>query len=290
MEEDDEIPFYQEEKDTDSFGNKLKRIATSSVLLVISYILSNLFLQILIARMSVLFGYTIRFSYNQVIVLPWDYHYWSRTHVVLIYFFSPFICFVLGMFIYNVLRVNTNWSSSFRLFFFWLSVCLANMVLAHALIAPLGSPDDRNNGLYQTFAVVGAYLWINPAIMVMASIASLVISVGLGMLVRNEVLRYSYSQKLIRTKKGMDIIAIQVYVVPVIVAVIPILMLCRQINLFTTIIQLANLATISIGIFLVNSVGMASIRCNKEDVLNHYPFVELGICASIWMSIFIFIK
>jgi len=290
MEEDEEIPFYEENKERDAFTNKLKRIFTSSLLLVIAFILSNLFLQVLIARISLLLKYTVKFSYNQVMVLPWDYHYWSRTHIVLIFFFSPVICFVAGLFIYNMLRVNSNWFTTMRLFLFWMAICMVNMVLAHALIAPLGSPTDRNNGLYQTFAVVGAFLWINPALMVMVAIGSLVASLGLGMLVRQEIMRYSFSNKLIQTKKGMDSVVMQVYILPIFFAAIPIILLCSQVSFFTTVMQLANLAVISIGIFMMNSVGIAGVRCSKEDVLNHIPFIELALCLVTWLGIFIFLK
>ena len=196
----------------------------------------------------------------------------------------------MGLFIYNMLRVNSNWSTTTRLFFFWFSVCMVNMVLAHALIAPLGSPNDRNNGLYQTFAVVGAFLWINPALMAMVAIGSLIASLGLGMLIREEVMRYSFSNRLIQTKKGMDAVVIQVYVFPIVFAAVPVVLLCSKISFFTTLMQIANLAVISIGIFMMNSIGIANVRSSKEDVLNHIPFVELAICSAIWLSIFIFIK
>jgi hypothetical protein len=291
MDADEEIPFYEENKEGgDSIANKLRRIITSASLLVVAYILSNFLLQILIGGVGLLLKYTIKFSYNKVTVRPLDYHFWSRTHVVMVYFFPPVICFALGLFIYNILRIRSNWSTTGRLFFFWASTCLVNMILAHALISPLGSPSDRANGLYQTFAVVGAFLWINPAIMVMMAIGSLIVSLGFGMIIRQEVLRYSFSNKLIQTKKGMDSVVVQVYIFPVMFASIPIILLSAQISFFTTVMQLANLAVISIGIFLMNSIGIAGVRCNKEDVLNHVPFVELAICSAVWLSIFMFFK
>jgi hypothetical protein len=164
------------------------------------------------------------------------------------------------------------------------------MVLAHALIAPLGSPADRNNGLYQTFAVVGAFLWINPALMVIAALGSLVFSIGVGMTIRKEILRYSFSNKLIQTKKGMDTVVIQAYILPILFSAVPVIALCSQVSFFTTLMQLANFAIISIGIFLMNSIGTANVRCNKEDILNHIPFMELGICSALWFSIFTFLR
>ena len=287
---DDEIPFYYENLGGDSFVNKLKRIATSSLLFVVSYVLSNLLLQLLIARISKMLKYSSKFSYNQVRVYPWDYHYWNRTSIVLIYLLSPFICLVIGLFIFNLLRVYSSWSNVFRLFFFWLSVALVNMVFTHALLAPLGSPADRNNGLYQTFAVVGIYLWINPTLIFMVSIGALVASLSTGMLVRKEVMRYSFSKKLIKNKKGMDSLVIQIYVLPVLMGCIPILLLCTQAGFFTTVMELANLGVIAIGIFLMNSIGIATVRCNKKDVLNHIPVVEFAICTALWLGVFLFLR
>ena len=146
-EEEEEILFYRKEQTGDGLGNKLKRIVTSSALFVIAFILSNLLLQTLIAEISRGFKYTVKFSYNIVTVLPWDYHYWSRARILLIYLISPVLCLIIGLFIYNFLRVYSNWANVVRLFLFWFAVVLVNMVLAQILISPLGTPDNRNNGL-----------------------------------------------------------------------------------------------------------------------------------------------
>jgi hypothetical protein len=291
-EEDEDIPFYNKDanKVIDSYANKLRRVATSAMLFALAFITSNLILQVLIARLARSFKYAVKFSYNQVTVLPWDYHYWSRTHVVLIYLFAPAICFAIGLVIYYILRMNTTWAGVSRIFFFWLSLCLVNMVLTHAIIAPLGSPTDRNNGLYQTFAVVGAFLWVNPTLMGMASIGALIGSMGVGMLIRQELVRYSYSQKLIRDKKGTDGIVIQVYVLPVLLVGLPLVLLCTQNSFFTTLMQLANLAVISIGIFLINTVSVPGVRASRKDILNHLPIVETAIFAIVWLGVFMFLK
>ena len=289
-EEEEEILFYRKEQTGDKFGNKLKRIVTSSALFVIAFILSNLLLQTLIAEISRGFKYTVKFSYNVVTVLPWDYHYWSRARILLIYLISPILCLIIGLVIYNFLRTYSNWANVFRLFLFWFALVLVNMVLAQILISPLGTPDNRNNGLYQTFAVVGAWLWINPAIMVMAAIVSLVTSLLSGLVIRNEVMRYSFSRTLINNKKGMDSVVIQVYILPVLVGILPIMSLCTPFNFFPTLMEIVNLAIISIGIFMMNSIGQTEVRCNKDDVLNHFPFFETGICALIWMGVYFFLK
>jgi hypothetical protein len=289
--EDDEIPYYQKVRVVgDSLLNKLKRISTSSLLFILSFIASNLLLQLFTAWISVTLKYTIRFSYNQVRVFPWDYHYWSRTTVVLIFLFSPLICMVLGLFIFNLLRVYTNWSNVSRIFFFWLALNLVNLVLTHALLSPLGSPMDRNNGLYQTFAVVGIFLWINPALMTIVSIGSLVLTLLLGVIIRKEVMRYSFSKTLIEKKRGMDIVVIQVFVLPVLAGSLPLILLCSPVGFFTTVMQIANLGIVSVGIFMMNSIGTANVRCIKSDVLNHFPIIELAICASAWLTVFVFLK
>jgi len=288
---EDEIPFYYENRaGGDSFINKAKRVATSSLLFIVAFILSNLLLQTLIAQIAKSFKYTVRFTYNQVTVLPYDYHYWSRPRVLLIYFISPLICLAIGLFIFNLLRVYSTWANVFRMFLFWLAVVPVNMILTHILISPLGTPTNISNGLYQTFAVIGAWLYLNPAIMVMAAIASLVTSLFVGMVLRNEIMRYSFSKKLIQSKKGMDAVVIQLYILPVIFGIVPILMLCTPISFFTIIMEIINLAIISIGIFMMNSISMPDVRCNKDDVLNHFPVVELGICSVVWFLVFAFLK
>ncbi len=289
--EDDEIPYYQEVREEgDGLINKLRRIFTSSLLFILAFITSDLLLQLFTAWLSVTLKYTIKFSYNQVRVFPWDYHYWSRTNIVIIFLFAPLMCLVLGLIVFNLLRIYTNWANVSRIFFFWLAVCLVNLVLTHALLSPLGSPMDRNNGLYQTFAVVGIFLWINPALMTVVSIGSLVSTLLLGVILRKEVMRYSFSKTLIDKKQGMDIVVIQVFVLPILAGSLPLLLLCTPVGFFTTVMQIANLGILSIGIFIMNSIGTANVRCIKSDVLNHFPIIELAICVSVWVTVFLFFK
>ncbi len=287
----DEIPYYQEAQVAgDGFFNKLKRVLTSGIMFVLAFIVSNMTLQLLVAWISRLLKYTIRFSYNQVKVFPWDYHYWSRTNVVLIFFLSPFICLVLGLILLIVLRVYTTWANAFRIFLFWLAVNLVNQVLTHALLSPLGSPVDRHNGLYQTFSVVGTFLWINPTLMAIMAVGALISIMLLGIIVRDELMRYSFSKTLILNKKGMDTVVIQVFVIPVLIGALPVMLLCSTAGIFTTVMQLANLGVVCIGIFLMNSIGSANVRCNKTDVLNHLPVIEMLVCATIWFAVFTYFK
>ena len=291
MIEDEEIPFYQEVQEAgDDLINKILRIATSSLLFILSFISSNLLLQLFTVWMARALKYRTVFTYNLISVYPWDYHYWSRTNIVLIYFFAPLACLTIGFFAFYILWSNTSWSNVLRIFFFWLAVNLINLVLTHALLSPLGSPNNRSDGLYQTFAVVGAFLWINPAFMVILSIGSLAASLFLGLAIRNEIMRYSFSKTLILNKRGMDSIAIQVFVLPFLAGGLPVILLCSPVGFFTTVMQLANLGIISIGVFMMNSLTGANVRCIKSDVLNHVPIIELAICVSAWFAVFIFLK
>lgn len=289
---DDEIPYYKEVKVAgDSFINKLKRVSTSALFFITTFILSNLLLQVLIARMAVALKYKTRFTYTIIHVLPWDYHYWSRTNIVLIYFLPPIACFVMGLFIFNLLQMYTNRINIFRLFFFWFSVNITNLVLTNALLSPLGSPSNRSNGLYQTFAVVGAFLWISPVLMFIVAVGALVVTILFGTWLRKEVLRYSFSNKLIKNKRGMDLVVVQVFMLPVLAGSLPVISLCGPIGFFTTVMQLANLGVISIGIFMMNSIEVTTtVRCSKDDVLNRFPIIELAICVAVWFVVFAFFK
>ncbi len=287
---DQEKIRYDEDETGEDFSNKVCRVATSFAMLVAAFITSNLVLQILIAVFSRALKYAVKFSYNEVTVTPWDYHYWNRTNVALTSLLPPVICLVLGMVIFGFLHKYSDWAGRLRIFFFWLSASLVNMVLTHILIAPLGTPLNLNNGLYQTFAVIAAWFYIDPQLMVMASLASLISSLGVGILLRKEVMRYSYSKKLIRVKAGMDSMVLQVYVFPLMLAILPVMLLCTRAGFLTNIMEFANLAVMSIGIFIMNSVGGAKVRCNRKDVLNHIPAVELAVSAAVWLLVFFLLR
>jgi hypothetical protein len=287
---ENQISVYPEDQINDGLLNKVKRIATSFASFICAFIISKLLLQMLIASISRLLKYKVKFSYNELVLTQVDYHYWSRANIVVTYFIPSVICFFIGLSILNLLRIYSKWAGSLRIFFFWMAVILINMVLTRILTLPLASPHNLSNGLYQTFAVVAAWYFINPAINTMAAIASLFASLGFGLLVRDEVMRYSFSKKLIRTKGGMDSMVIQVYLVPVLISATPLVLLTTHMSFLMTIFEFANLMVILIGIFLVNSIRIPKVRCNKEDVLNRFPIVGLAFAAIMWWAVFLFIR
>jgi hypothetical protein len=287
---DEQIPYIPDDTLSDSLVNKLKRTTTSFSLLVAAFIVANSLLKALIALFSWLLKYKVRFAYSEVLVTPSDYHYWNRSKIIVTTLFPPVICLIAGVVIFNFLRKNSEWSSRWRIFFFWLSVTLVNLVITHILVAPIASPYNHENGLYQTFAITYAWFFVDPALMGMASIASIFASLGVGMLLRNEIMRYSFSKKLISSKDGMDSIVLQIYLLPVVLAAAPLLLLCLRINFFTTIMEFINLGIIAMGVFAANSVWMSTTRCQKRDVLNRLPLPELIITTSLWLAIFFFLR
>ena len=287
---DEQIPFFYEKTDGDELKNKVLRVTTSALFFITTFIISNFLLQALITLACIWFKYHARFTYTQISGLPLDYHAWSRARVILIFFFVPMVCLTTGLFIFNLLRQGSRWASIFRIFFFWLAVNLVSMVLTHMLLAPLGSAGNNQNGLYQTFAVVGAWLFLDTPILAVFAILGLILALGFGILIRGEIMRYSYSQTLLRTEVGRGNIVFQVYILPVLCGALPVLSLCTSYTFFTTGMELVTLFIISIGVFLINSVGTAGVRCHKVDILNHYPYFEFLTCVALWAGIFFFFK
>lgn len=286
----EQIPFFYEKGDGDSLKNKVLRVFTSALSFILAFILSNFLLQLLIALACISFKYHAKFTYTKIYGLPMDYHAWSRARIIVIFFFMPIVCLIAGLLIFNFLRIGSRWAGVLRIFFFWLAINLINLVITHMLLAPLGSASNSQNGLYQTFAVVGAWLFLDTPLLAVFAVLGLILALAFGMLIRGEIMRYSYSQTLLRTEQGRGNIVFQVYLLPVLFGALPVLSLCTAYTFFTTGMELVTLFIISIGVFVINSVGMAGVRCHKVDILNHYPYIEILACVLLWIGIFFFFR
>jgi hypothetical protein len=282
--------YYRAVKPGDNLLNKILRIATSTLFLLTSFILCNGFLQVIIASLAKFLGYGIKLTYNVVGVVPRDWHYWSKTRVTVVYFTAPVIFIVTGGLLFNFLRTHKTWLTAYRLFVFWLMICSLNLALSHLFFSPLGIRGDGGMGYYQTFAIVATWMGLNSGIMSLVAGISIICSIALGVFCRDEVLRFSYSSKLIQKPFGKNSIVFQLYLLPVAICAYPLIMLCSKDNIFPSAFMFGNLVIIWVGMFIRNFNDASIVRCARGDVLNQFPFIEIILGVSSWFLVYRFFK
>jgi len=281
-------------KVSDNLFKKITRIATSTVLLIIAFIIVHGFLELLVGGMAHALGYKVSVSYNHLSVQPRDYHHWNKARVALVFALPPLFCLFLGFMLLNFLRVNTQWIKSNRLLVFWLMICFANICLSHLFFSPLGiaEHDDGDELMifYQTFAVVGSWMRFTPAIMGVLAVFSVIISLIFGVISRDEILRYSPSGRASQKPIGKHFLVIQLYFLPLLFAFYPIVQLSDKNRVIPTLFVYVNLALIGIGMLIRNANDNKSMRPDKNDVLNHIPLIELAIAAVMWVGVYFFFR
>jgi hypothetical protein len=258
-------------------------------MLIAAFVTSNLILQALIAILSRSFKYTVQMTYNHVSSLPTDYHMWSRARILAVYFTAPASCLLLGILLFVILIANPEWISKYRLFVFWLMVCMVNVFLANLVFAPLGIREELKS-FYLTFAIVGTWLYLPQDVMVIFSVVSVILSIVWGLMINKEMLRFCFSNKIFRTSLGKNQFVFQLFLAPVFLATPALLLLSTEANLLPTLIVIANLVIISLGMFLMNISRRIKITPYKVDVLNRFPGAELLVALAIWICVYSFFR
>ena len=273
-----------------TYGALIKRIWTSTVMLITAFIAATTLLEALIATFAKFLRYGVKIRYNLVSVFPNDWHYWSKARVTVVYLTSPLICIALGLIIFNFLKLNKDWGGKFRPFAFWFMICLVNMPLAHLFFSFRGIREEYGLGFYQTFAIVATWFGLNSEIMGAFGAVSIVLSMGFGLLVRNELLKFNYSTKSTHKPSGKSLTVLQLFIMPVLISALPLIGLCTSYNVFPSCLLTLNLLIISVGMFARNFNDEYTIKRFRGDILNRFPIFETALCVVIWFAVFKFFK
>lgn len=276
----------------DKLINKVKRVISSALLLVVAFIISNLTLRLLTGIMAKLMGYGVVITFNDVDISPNDYHYWNFGSVLAVHFLPPILCLILGIVLLAVSAIfdTVKW---YNMLIVWLSICLVNVCLSQMLFSPLGAGGESSE-FFQTFAVLGTAMGMGWGAMLIFTLASILASMVWGARVCDEVLKFSFSQRILKTQQGKNQVVLQVIVFPVLCAALPLFMLHSNAklyhgsNYFPSLLTIANLLLISVGLFIKNSIDFVILEFGESDALNHIPIIELILAIGAWLGIFIF--
>jgi len=298
-------------------ANKLPRMVTSTIFFIVAFIVSNLYLQMLIDFFSNFFDYRTIFTYSHVVSLPeptlTDIRSWNLSRVMVLYFLSPTICLVTGIILLLLIWRNNILTNRLRLFVFWLIICLVNIFLAQLLFGPFGLKGDSKD-FYLTFAIVGTWMNISFVTMIFIAVAATFISIIWGVVMSHELTAFSYSSRFSASVKSRVVLTLQLYLVPLLLGSVPLLLLCREADLRPAAIVVFNLMLIGLGIFWRASTHKATANLRKQGVylgsiemttrssrgndskrggersLNKVPTLAAIACVILWLYVFIFLR
>ena len=286
----DDVHYYSKLSIHDPLINKTKRVITSSVFFMLAYLLANMLHQGMVGLFSIMLGYTAEVSLHYVVIKPFETVYWNTFSVLFIFGTPPILCVWLGYTVRYFLLSNKKDIYSLRLFFYWLQVCLYMIFIGQLFILPIGTSPQTSTGLYQTFSIISTWFSIPFPFLAVALVLALVAAIALGFFISNEVLRYSFSSKLIQTARGKYSIALQVYILPLFVATPIVVLLGNSMSYLLYILTMPLFMLPVVGMFVRYKMDMTSVRCNKVDVLNTLPVVAIIFTIASWVIVLKYIK
>lgn len=284
----DDIYYYSKFSLTDSILNKVKRAVTSIMMLLLAFAIANMTHQLVLGLLCKAFGYTTKIGLHYVSAAPHEYIYWSSLRVLVIYGFPPVFCLVLAFFINRFLLSNDNYVQAPRMFFYWLQTCFTMLFAVQLFIMPFGTSPHFATGFYQTFSIIATWFHVPAAFLVVFTFISAILALAWGFFTASEIQRFSFSSKALKTFSGRNAIVMQVYLLPAFVAVPFIILFSNTWSFMVHGIYTIMFLLPAIGMYIRHRVDMRMVRCNKEDVLNRWPVIELGMAAAAWGVIFLF--
>ncbi len=276
--------YFETAKVNDSLLKKLKRVLSSAAMLLSAYALVQLLVQAYIFCVSFLLGYTVKFGYHWVSVKPYEYEYWGSNRVLMIYVIPPVLCLIAAYAIQFIKLGKDGSVSRIRLFWFWLHTCFINLFLTQLFIMPVGI-NGGLTGLYQTFSIVASWFRMDPTFFIPATVIAGSLAIVWGLLSSPQMLRFSFSARLITTLSGKDAIVRQVYLFPIVLAAPVIAVVSNQYSFLMHLVSIMLLILPVLGTIIRHRTDAGAVMCSKEDVLNQWPVAELLMAAVIWSAI-----
>jgi hypothetical protein len=271
----------------DAFSNKIKRILTGTSLFIISYLSAWAVQQYTTSGLLLLFDYHPVISFNDNADLPFDYRQWSLARINVIFSCGSLFCLLLGLITYMTLDEIPY--TTFKMFAVLITICFINLFLGYILFSPFGI-DQFNSPLYKGYAIIGSWWRMGEVVFVALAIISFFSSIIFGFIIRDELLKFSFSSRMNRAVSGKKSLIIQFYILPIIISAPFILFLTTHRSFLIHCFLFVNLFLIAIGMLLKNEYGSKIVLARKEDIMNKLPFSELLFAAIIYAVVFFVLR
>jgi hypothetical protein len=161
--------------------------------------------------------------------------------------------------------------------------------LGFLLFSPFGI-NQVGTPLYKGYAVIGTWWRMGEVVFLVMAVLVALIAVIFGYMVRNELLKFSYSGRMNKSIEGRNAIIAQFYLFPVLFSLPLVVLLATNQSLLIHFFLYANLMLWFAGMFLGNEYDNRIILARKEDVLNKIPVAEFLLTVLIYFIIWAYLK
>jgi len=274
----------------DSVSGKLKRILTSALTFFLFFVLSIVTLKYVTGMMLFFFGYQPEITYNRINNLPNDNPAaWDKKTITFAFSAAPILCLVMGIMLLSWLSSMQGIINKVRFVMLWSGIVFTNVFLSLLISAAIGTAN-WNSSLYDFFAPVFLWWRLKTVLLAPVSIVALIMTFMFGYFMCNEFLRFSFTSKINANKREKNKFVFQVFLIPVIIASVPVLLLSNEHSFPLHAIILLSYPVMFFGMLLRNETDVQPVRAKKEDVLNNIPVVELILSGLLWLAVYFLFK
>lgn len=266
-------------------AGRMSRILTSLVVILMAFILVSLFYRGIEYLLCYVLGYKVQFFFTHVTAAPTGHQYWGTIRVLLIYGMPSFVLFFAANVIMKLLTVFKSTVNLLRLILVWVACCLSAVFINNLLTAVMGLliPDSL---FYGAFAIVFMWLGVPKVLVGLLVIPGVLLGIAWGYFYAHELLRFSFSSRLIMFLQGKLYIWRQVYLYPLFIFFPALLAIVYPKGFLPYLFYVFPFLFIGIGTLLRYYNDKATlVACNKNDVLNKTPVLELLVLVVLLVFI-----
>lgn len=281
--------FYDKLEVNDPFQNRIQRIVTSFVFASLGFIVANIFFQLMEAGLCHAFGYKVELWFTHVTASPHEHKYWGTMRVLFIYATPSLILGIISVLIMRVSASNKNIISLARLFGVWLAYGMVVVFLQH-FISPIMGFLIPETYYYGTFAVILMWLGMPKVIVASMILPGVIMAMAWGYVYAHEILRFSFSSRLIMSLNGKRYVWRQLYLYPFLLFMIFILVLVYPNGFLFYVSFVVPFVFIGLGNLLrFHNDPMTTVACSKNDVVKTIPLIGILLLVLLTVTIRIYL-
>lgn len=277
--------FYDKPAINDSVAGRMNRILTSLVVILVAFILSSLLYRGMEYLLCYALGYKVQLFFTHVNAAPRELQYWGTIRVLLIYGAPSLVLFFIANVIMKLLNTSKGIVNLPRLVWVWIAYCLSVIFINNLFTAVMGFliPDSL---FYGAFAIVFMWLGVPKVLVGLLIIPGVLLGIAWGYFYAHELLRFSFSSKLIMSLHGRLYVWRQLYLYPLFIFFPAMLAIVYPAGFLPYLFFIFPFLFIGIGTLLrYYNDTVTLVACNKKDVLNKVPVVGLLVLAVLLVFI-----
>ncbi|MDX2001871.1 MAG: hypothetical protein SFW35_05545 [Chitinophagales bacterium] len=200
-------------KVTDTLWRKFQRVAISTLVYVIAYILVGYALSYLSGLIAMYFNFHPEIKYYGLYKMPVAPNLWTNRAVLGIYGLAPFLIFVIGIVFYQITNSIQKERTIYKVFTLWIAIHCFCLFFSLCITASFGT-QAFTSPFYYGLAVATTWLHMDPVLIAPVSLGALLALIFLGIYLVRNFLALSYARPVAFNFNARRLFVIEIAIIP----------------------------------------------------------------------------